>query len=152
MAIEENLKSMGFELPKSQKALGSYVPCVITSQNLLFFSGIIPVENGVVMQGKFGRELNLNDAKNAAKLIVLSLLANVKEAINDFSKIKRFVKIEGYVNSTEDFIDQPKVMNEVSNLIVAIFGEKGKHTRIAVSTNSLPMGACLEVSGVIELE
>jgi len=152
MGIEEHLNSLGLRLPKPAKTLGSYVPTVTTGGNLLFFSGIIPVENGEVIVGKFGKDLTLEDAKTPAQLVVLSLLANIKEATNDFSRIKRFVKIEGFVNSTEDFQDQPKVMNEVSNLIVAIFGERGKHTRIAIGVNALPMGACLEVSGVIELD
>lgn len=152
MSVEENLKSLGLSLPKPTKTLGSYVPVVITNSKLLFFSGIIPVENGEVMKGKFGRELKLEDAKKAAQLIVLSILANIKEVTNDFSKVKQIVKIEGFVNSTEEFEEHPKVMNEVSNLLVSIFGEKGKHTRIAIGVNSLPMGACLEVSGIIELE
>jgi len=152
MGIEENLKSLGLELPKPSKTLGSYVPYVVTSTNLLFFSGIIPVENGEVLKGKFGKDLTVNDAKQPAKLIVISILANLKEAVQDFSRVKRFVRLDGFVNSTEDFFDQPKVMNEVSNLIVAIFGDKGKHTRIAIGVSSLPMGACLEVSGIIELE
>lgn len=152
MGIEEQIKSLGLELPKPAKVLGSYVPYVITSSNLLFFSGVIPVENGEVLKGKFGETLKLEDAKKPAQLIVLSILANIKEATNDFSKIRRFVKIEGFVNATKEFEDHPKVLNEVSNLLVAIFGEKGKHTRIAIGVDSLPMGACLEVSGIIELE
>lgn len=151
MGIEDNLKSLGLELPKPTKTLGSYVPIATTGSNLLFFSGIIPVENGIVVKGKFGKDLKLEDAKKPAQLIVLSILANIKEITNDFSNIKQIIKIEGYVNATEDFEDHPKVMNEVSNLIVSIFGEKGKHTRIAIGVNSLPMGACLEVAGVIEL-
>ncbi|BAL80997.1 RidA family protein [Caldisericum exile] len=151
MGIEDNLKSLGLELPKPLKTLGSYVPVITTDSKLLFFSGVIPVENGIVIKGKFGKDLKLEDAKKPAQLIVLSILANIKEITQNFSRIKQIVKIEGYVNSTEDFEEQPKVMNEVSNLLVSIFGEKGKHTRIAISVNSLPMGACLEVAGIIEL-
>ncbi|MFU2157707.1 MULTISPECIES: RidA family protein [Caldisericum] len=152
MGIEDNLKSLGLELPKPSKTLGSYVPTIVIDSKLLFFSGVIPVENGEVIKGKFGKNLRLEEAKKPAQLIVLSILANIREITQDFSRIKQIVKIEGYVNCTEDFEDQPKVMNEVSNLLVSIFGERGKHTRIAVGVNSLPMGACLEVAGIIELD
>ncbi len=152
MGIEENLKALGLALPKSTKTIGNYVPTVITSSNLLFFSGVIPACEGEVLKGKFGKELTLDDARKPAICVLLSVLSNIKDSIDNLDRIKRIVKIEGYINATEDFQEHPKVMNEISNLLVAIFGDKGKHTRIAIGVCSLPMGACMEVAGIVELE
>ena len=152
MGIEENLKALGLALPKSTKTIGNYVPTVITSSNLLFFSGVIPACDGEVLKGKFGKELTLDDARKPAICVLLSVLSNIKDSIDNLDRIKRIVKIEGYINATEDFQEHPKVMNEISNLLVAIFGDKGKHTRIAIGVCSLPMGACMEVAGIVELE
>lgn len=149
MEIEERLKMLGIELPEPSKSLGSYVP-IVRSGNLLFMSGIIPIKNGKVMTGRFGDDLNIEDAENPAIAVVLTIISNLKNELKDLDKIKRVIKIEGFVNSTLDFIDQPKVLNAVSELLVKIFGEKGKHSRIAIGVSSLPMGACLEVSSIFE--
>jgi enamine deaminase RidA (YjgF/YER057c/UK114 family) len=149
--LEEKLKSMGLVLPEPSKALGSYVPCVI-SGNLLFFSGVSPVKNGSVISGCFGESVTLKEAPEIGEAIVLSILSNVKSSLGSLDCIKKFVKIEGYVSSSKNFFDQSKVLNEVSNLIVEIFGESGKHSRIAVGVCSLPLSTAVEVSGVIEIE
>ena len=151
MKVEKTLQELGLELPEPSKPIGSYVPWVI-SGNLLFISGTIPSQNGVPRTGKFGDSLKLEDAEKLGKIVALTLIANTKDAIKDLDKVKRIVEIEGFVNSTPDFIDQPKVINEVSNLLVKIFGEKGKHSRIAIGVNSLPLGAAIEVSAIIEIE
>lgn len=148
--IEERINGMGFILPEPPKTLGSYVPCIITG-NLLFFSGVIPMKEGNAMTGRFGGNLTVNDAKEVAAYVVLSILANIKASIGGLDRIKRFIKIEGYITSTEDFFDQPKVLNEVSNLIVEIFGDPGKHSRVAVGVYSLPLKAAIEVSGIVEI-
>jgi enamine deaminase RidA (YjgF/YER057c/UK114 family) len=151
MKVEKTLQELGLELPEPSKPIGSYVPWII-SGNLLFISGTIPSQNGVPRTGKFGDNLKLEDAEKLGKIVALTLIANTKDAIKDLDKVKRIVEIEGFVNSTPDFIDQPKVINEVSNLLVKIFGEKGKHSRIAIGVNSLPLGAAIEVSAIIEIE
>jgi len=151
MGIEENLKALGLALPKSTKTLEL---CTNGYHNIKssVFSGVIPVCDGEVLKGKFGKELTQNDARKPATCVLLSVLSNIKDCVDSLDKIKRVVKIEGYVNATEDFQDHAKVMNEISNLIVAIFGDKGRHTRIAIGVCSLPMGACMEVAGIVELE
>ncbi len=151
MEITKKLSGLGLSLPKPSKALGAYVPCLI-SGNLLFLSGIIPAKDGKPLTGKFGKDLSLEDAKEIGRIVVLTMLANIQESIGNLDKIKRVVKIEGFINSTPDFTDQPKVLNEVSNLLVEIFGEAGKHSRIAIGVNALPLGASLEVSGIVEIE
>lgn len=151
MKVEKTLQELGLELPEPSKFLGSYVPWVISGK-LLFISGTIPSQNGVPQTGKFGDSLKLEDTEELGKIVALTLIANIKDAIKDLDKVKRIVKIEGFVNSTPDFIDQPKVINGVSNLLVKIFGEKGKHSRIATGVNSLPLGAAIEVSAIIEIE
>ncbi len=149
--VEEKIKKLGFTLPELPKALGSYLPCIV-SGTLAFISGVIPVKDGKVLTGKFGKELTTDDAKEIGKAVVLSILSNIKSAIGTLDKIERVLKIEGFVNSTADFKEQPAVLNEVSNLIVEIFGEKGKHSRIAIGVNSLPLGAAIEVSVIIEIK
>ena len=149
--FEEKIKSLGFVLPEPSKALGSYIPCVI-SGNLLFFSGAIPTRNGKVISGCFGTDLTIDKAKDAAIAVVLTILANIKASIGSLNRIERFIKIEGYVSSTKDFYEQPKVLNEVSDLIVEIFGEQGKHSRIAIGVCSLPLNAAIEVSGIVEIK
>ena len=120
---------------------------------MLFISGQISIEeNGQLIKGKIGKELNTEAGYNAAKRCALSIIAQVKKACdNDLSKIKSCIKLTGFVNSTEDFIDQPKVLNGASDLIASIFGENGMHTRAAISANSLPLGVSVEVDAIFEL-
>ena len=123
------------------------------SGNMLFISGQISIdENGQLIKGKVGKDLSTDDGYNAAKRCALSIVAQVKKACNnDLSKVKSCIKLTGFVNSTEDFTDQPKIINGASDLIASIFGEAGMHTRAAVSTNSLPLGVSVEVDAIFEL-
>ena len=153
MNFEENIKKNNIILPKAADPVGSYVAAKI-SNKMLFISGQISIdENGNLIKGKVGKELSIDDGYNAAKRCALSIVAQVKKACNDdLSKIKSCVKLTGFVNSTEDFNDQPKVINGASDLISMIFGDAGMHTRAAVSTNSLPLGVSVEVDAIFELK
>ena len=152
MNFEQNIKNLNIKLPEAKPPVGSYVATKIIG-NLLFVSGQISInEEGKLIKGKVGKDLSIEDGYEAAKRCGLSIVAQAKVACNDnLSKIKSCVKLTGYVNSTEDFIDQPKVINGASDLIAAIFGEAGMHTRAAVSTNSLPLGVSVEVDAIFEL-
>ena len=120
--------------------------------NLLFISGQLPIENGKLIKGKIGKDLNLEEGQRAAKSCVINILAQVKKALDgDLNKVKNCVKITGFVNSTDDFIDQPKVINPASEALSSIFGENGKHARAAVSVNSLPLGAAVEIDAIFEI-
>jgi enamine deaminase RidA (YjgF/YER057c/UK114 family) len=123
------------------------------SGKMLFISGQISIdENGQLIKGKVGKDLDTESGYNAAKRCALSIISQVKKACNDdLSKIKSCIKLTGFVNSTEDFVDQPKVINGASDLIVSVFGDAGMHTRAAVSTNSLPLGVSVEVDAIFEL-
>ena len=152
MSFEENIKNLKINLPDAKAPVGSYVATKIIGK-LLFVSGQISInENGELIKGKIGKELTTEDGYNAAKRCGLSIISQVKNACdNDLSKIRSCIKLTGYVNSTEDFIEQPKVINGASDIIASIFGDAGIHTRAAVSTNSLPLGVSVEVDAIFEL-
>ena len=152
MNFEQNIKNLNIKLPEAKPPVGSYVATKIIG-SLLFISGQISIdEEGKLIKGKVGKDLSIEDGYEAAKRCGLSIVAQAKVACNDdLSKIKSCVKLTGYVNSTEDFIDQPKVINGASDLIASIFGDAGMHTRAAVSTNSLPLGVSVEVDAIFEL-
>ena len=152
MSIEENIRKLKIVLPDAKAPVGSYVATKIVGK-LLFISGQISIdENGELIKGKIGQELTTEDGYNAAKRCGLSIISQVKNACDDdLSKIKSCIKLTGYVNSTEDFIEQPKVINGASDIIASIFGDAGMHTRAAVSTNSLPLGVSVEVDAIFEL-
>ena len=152
MSFEKKIQELKIKLPEAKPPVGSYVATKITG-NLLFISGQISIaENGDLIKGKIGKELSTEEGYNAAKRCGLSIVAQAKEACNgDLSKIKSCVKLTGFVNSTEDFTEQPKVINGASDLIATIFGDAGMHTRAAVSTNSLPLGVSVEVDAIFEL-
>ncbi|MDC0533275.1 RidA family protein [Candidatus Pelagibacter sp.] len=153
MTFDENIKKLNIKLPEAKAPAGNYVATKITGK-MLFVSGQISVdENGQLIKGKIGKELDTEAGYNAAKRCALSIITQVKNACdNDLSKIKSCVKLTGFVNSTEDFTEQPKVINGASDLIASIFGEAGMHTRAAVSTNSLPLGVSVEVDAIFELK
>ena len=153
MNIEDKIKELNIKLPEAKAPAGNYVATKITGK-MLFVSGQISIdENGQLIKGKIGKELNTDAGYNAAKRCALSIITQVKNACdNDLSKIKSCVKLTGFVNSTEDFTEQPKVINGASDLIASVFGEAGKHTRAAVSTNSLPLGVSVEVDAIFELK
>ena len=152
MNFEDKIKELKIELPEAKPPVGSYVATKI-SGNLLYVSGQISMSaTGELIKGKVGKELSTDDGYKAAERCGLSIVAQVKKACNDdLSKIKSCVKLTGFVNSTEDFIEQPKVINGASDLIASIFGDAGMHTRAAVSTNSLPLGVSVEVDAIFEL-
>ena len=152
MNYENKLKELGISLPEAKAPVGNYVATKITGK-LLFISGQISInENGELIKGKIGKDLDTEAGYNAARRCALSIIAQVKKACNnDLSKIKSCIKLTGFVNSTDDFIEQPKVINGASDLIAEIFGDAGMHTRAAVSTNSLPLGVSVEVDAIFEL-
>ncbi len=152
MTVEENIKKLNIKLPNAPDPVGSYVATKIVGK-LLYISGQVSInEKSEFIKGKIGKELNVEQGYEAAKRCALNIVAQAKKACdNDLSKIKSCVKLTGYVNSTNDFIEQPKVINGASDLISSIFGDIGKHTRAAVSTNSLPLGVAVEVDAIFEL-
>ena len=152
MSFEKNIRNLKIVLPDAKAPVGSYVATKIVGK-LLFISGQISInEAGELIKGKIGKELTTEDGYNAAKRCGLSIISQVKNACdNDLSKIRSCIKLTGYVNSTEDFIEQPKVINGASDIIASIFGDAGMHTRAAVSTNSLPLGVSVEVDAIFEL-
>jgi enamine deaminase RidA (YjgF/YER057c/UK114 family) len=152
MNFDDKIKELKIELPEAKAPVGSYVATKISGK-LLYVSGQISINsNGELIKGKVGEDLTTDDAYEAAERCGLSIVAQVKNACHgDLSKIKSCIKLTGFVNSTEDFIEQPKVINGASDLIASIFGEAGMHTRAAVSTNSLPLGVSVEVDAIFEL-
>ena len=152
MNFELKIKELKIVLPKAADPVGSYVAAKITN-NLLYISGQISMdENSNLIKGKLGKELNTEDGYKAASRCALSIIAQAKKACGgDLSKIKSCVKLTGFVNSTDEFIEQPKVINGASDLIKSVFGDSGMHTRAAVSTNSLPLGVSVEVDAIFEL-
>ena len=152
MNYEDKIKELKIELPEAKAPVGSYLATKI-SGNLLYISGQISMNsNGELIKGKVGKDLSTEEAYKAAERCGLSIVAQVKKACeDDLSKIKSCIKLTGFVNSTDDFIEQPKVINGASDTIVKIFGDLGMHTRAAVSANSLPLGVAVEVDAVFEL-
>jgi len=152
MSIDERLVKENIILPEPKAPVGAYVASRIVGK-LLYISGQISVdEKGSLLKGKVGKDLNIDQGYQAAKRCGLAIISQVKKACNnDLSKVKSCVKLTGYVNSTNDFIDQPKVINGASDIVSKILGEKGQHTRAAVSVNSLPLDVAVEVDGVFEL-
>ena len=153
MSYEEKIKELKINLPEAKAPVGNYVATKVSGK-MLFVSGQISIdENGQLIKGKIGKDLDTEAGYNAAKRCALSIIAQVKKACNnDLSKVKSCVKLTGFVNSTDEFIDQPKVLNGASDLIASVFGEAGMHTRAAVSANSLPLGVSVEVDAIFELK
>ena len=152
MDFNEKIKELKIELPEAKAPVGSYVATKIVGK-LLYVSGQISMNSkGELIKGKVGKDLTTDEAYEAAKRCGLSIVAQIKKACDgDLSKIKSCIKLTGFVNSTEDYIEQPKVVNGASDLIASIFGDSGMHTRAAVSTNSLPLGVSVEVDAIFEI-
>ena len=152
MSFEENLKKLNIILPDAKAPAGNYVATKVVGK-LLYISGQISInEKGELIKGKVGKELDTEAGYEAAKRCALSIITQAKNSCEgDLSKIKLCVKLTGFVNSSNDFTDQPKVINGASDLIASIFGDAGMHTRAAVSTNSLPLGVSVEVDAIFEL-
>ena len=153
MTIEANIKKLNIKLPNAADPVGSYLATKVVGK-LLYISGQISMnDNGELIKGKIGKELNVEQGYEAAKRCSLSIISQAKKACQeDLSKIKSCVKLTGYVNSTDNFTDQPKIINGASDLISSVFGEIGKHTRAAVSANSLPLGVAVEVDAIFEIK
>tara|TARA_B100001778_G_scaffold272922_1_gene235223 strand:- start:45 stop:506 length:462 start_codon:yes stop_codon:yes gene_type:complete len=152
MTIENKIKEIGLTLPKATDPVGSYLATKFVGK-MLYISGQISInEKGELIKGKLGKDLKTEEGYEAAKRCGLSIVSQVKKACgDDLSKVKSCVKLTGFVNSTDDFTEQPKVINGASELIVSIFGDAGMHTRAAVSTNSLPLGVSVEVDAIFEI-
>ncbi len=152
MDFENKIKDLNINLPEAKPPVGSYVATKIVG-NLLYISGQISIsENGELIKGKVGKDLSVDDGYKAAERCGLSIISQAKVACNgDLSKIKSCVKLTGFVNSTDDFSEQPKVINGASDLIASVFGKAGMHTRAAVSAYSLPLGVSVEVDAIFEL-
>jgi len=153
MNIEDKIKQLGIVLPKAPEPVGAYV-ATKEIEKLLYISGQISIDDsGNLIKGKIGKDLSTEQGYEAAIRCALSIIAQAKKHLNgDLSKIKSCIKLTGFVNSTDNFTEQPKVINGASDTIVKIFGELGMHTRAAVSTNSLPLGVAVEVDAIFELK
>ena len=152
MRYDDKIKELKLELPDAKSPVGNYVATRISGK-MLFVSGQISIdENGQLIKGKVGKDLDADAGYNAAKRCALSIISQVKKSCdNDLSKIKSCIKLTGFVNSTDDFTEQPKVINGASDLIKSVFDEAGSHARAAVSTNSLPLGVAVEVDAIFDL-
>lgn len=150
--IAARLKELGLELPVPAVAVANYVPYVVTG-SLVFVSGQLPLENGKpVVLGRLGENLSIDDGARGARLCALNLLAQAKAAAGgDLDRIRRLVRLTAFVNCTNDFTDQPKVVNGASDLMVEVLGEAGRHARVAVGAPSLPLGVAVEIDAVFEL-
>lgn len=147
--IEDKLELLGIKLPNPPTPAGSYVPAIKTG-NLLFISGQIPMEDGkVIFTGKVSDE-NLETAQKSARMCAINILAQIKRELGDLDKVVRIVRLSGFVNSVPEFFQQPNVINSASDLIFEIFGEKGKHSRIAIGVASLPLNSMTEIDAIIE--
>ena len=153
MSFEDNLKKLNINLPSAANPVGSYVATKITGK-YLFISGQISIDkNGDLIKGKIGKDLSTDEGYKAAERCAINIIAQAKKACdNNLNKIKSCVKLAGYVNSTDDFVEQPKVINGASDLIASVFESAGMHTRAAISTNSLPLGVSVEVDAIFELK
>ena len=152
MSFEEKIRELKLIIPEAKAPVGSYVASKIIG-NMLFISGQISMSaNGELIKGKLGKDLKTEDGYGAAKRCGLSIVSQVMKACGgDLSKVKSCVKLTGFVNSTDDFVDQPKVINPASETLAAVFGDKGKHARAAVSCNSLPLGIAVEIDAIFEI-
>lgn len=148
--IEDRLRELSIDLPTPPSPAGSYIP-VVTTGNLAFVSGQIPMKEGkVVFEGKVPNEQSLDAARDAAKICIINGLAQLKANLGSLDKITKFVRISGFVNSNPEFTEQPKVINAASDLLVEIFGDMAKHSRIAVGVASLPLNSTVEIDMVVE--
>jgi enamine deaminase RidA (YjgF/YER057c/UK114 family) len=151
MSPEEKIKELGIELPVAPTPLGSYIP-VLRTGNLVFLSGILPLKHGkLIKQGKVGKDLSLDEAKEEARTATINALSVLKAHLGSLDKAKGCIKVVGYVASSPDFTEQPKVLNAASDLLFEIFGERGKHVRSSVGVNVLPFNSSLEIEFIFEV-
>ena len=152
-SFEENIKNLGLNIPELPKALANYVPYKIVGKTM-YISGQAPVKNGeLIYKGKVGSDITLEDGIEAARLCVINIIAAVKTGLEgDWSKLDSFVKLTGYVNCQDTFTDQPKIINGASDMLVEIFGDQGRHSRVAVGSNALPLGIAVEIDAIVQLK
>ena len=151
--FDENIKNLGLNIPDLPKALANYVPYKIIGKTI-YISGQAPVQNGeLIYKGKVGSDITVEDGIEAAKLCVINIIAAVKTGLDgDWDKLDSFVKLTGYVNCQDNFTDQPNVINGASDMLVDIFGEQGRHARVAVGSNALPLGIAVEIDAIVQLK
>jgi enamine deaminase RidA (YjgF/YER057c/UK114 family) len=151
MSPEDKLKELGIKLPEAPKPLGSYIPSVQTG-NVFYLSGMLPLINGkLVRTGRVGESVSLDEAREDAKAATINALSVLKSTIGNLDKVKRCIKINGYIASAPDFTEQPKVLNAASDLIFEVFGEAGRHARAAVGVNVLPLNSPIEIEFIFEV-
>ena len=152
-SFEENIKNLGLKIPELPKALANYVPYKIVGKTM-YISGQAPVRNGeMIYKGKVGSDITIEEGIEAAKLCVINIIAAVKTGLEgDWNKLDSFVKLTGFVNCQDSFTDQPKIINGASDMLVEIFGDQGRHTRVAVGSNALPLGISVEIDAIIQLK
>ncbi|MEM0090369.1 MAG: RidA family protein [Nitrososphaerota archaeon] len=150
LSYEDKLKELGYSLPEPPKPIASYVPSVRVGK-LLFVSGVIPLVNDrLLYAGKLGREVTVEQGYEAARVAALNALSIIKSSLGSLEKVRRIVKLVGYVASAEGFSEQPKVVNGASDLLIQVFGERGKHSRVAVGVIELPRGAPVEIEMIVQ--
>ena len=150
---DENIKNLGLNIPELPKALANYVPYKIVGKTM-YISGQAPVRNGeMIYKGKVGSDITIEEGIEAAKLCVINIIAAVKTGLEgDWNKLDSFVKLTGFVNCQDSFTDQPKIINGASDMLVEIFGDQGRHARVAVGSNALPLGISVEIDAIIQLK
>jgi enamine deaminase RidA (YjgF/YER057c/UK114 family) len=151
--FDENIKNLGLNIPELPKALANYVPFKIVGKTM-YVSGQAPVRNGeMIYKGKVGSDITIEEGIEAAKLCVINIIAAVKTGLEgDWNKLDSFVKLTGFVNCQDSFTDQPKIINGASDMLVEIFGDQGRHARVAVGSNALPLGISVEIDAIIQLK
>ena len=151
--FEENIKNLGLNIPDLPKALANYVPYKIIGKTI-YISGQAPVRNGeLIYKGKVGSDISIEDGIQAAKLCVINIISALKTGIEgDWDKLDSFVKLTGFVNCQDNFTDQPKIINGASDMLVEIFGDQGRHARVAVGSNALPLGIAAEIDAIVQLK
>lgn len=151
MTVEENLKKLNLSIPTAPDPVGNYA-AYVKSHNLIFISGQLPIDtNGKLLKGKLGLDLNNQDGEKATKLAILNVLGQLQKAVGNLNLVKRCIKITGYYNCTENFIDHPKLLNTASDLVIKVLGEKGMHARAVIGANSLPLNAAVELETIFEI-
>jgi|TARA_B100000959_G_scaffold202664_1_gene212120 enamine deaminase RidA (YjgF/YER057c/UK114 family) len=151
--FDENIKNLGLNIPDLPKALANYVPYKIIGKTI-YISGQAPVQNGeLIYKGKVGSDISIEDGIQAAKLCVINIISALKTGIEgDWDKLDSFVKLTGFVNCQDNFTDQPKIINGASDMLVEIFGDQGRHARVAVGSNALPLGIAVEIDAIVQLK
>ena len=151
--FDENIKNLGLNIPDLPKALANYVPYKIIGKTI-YISGQAPVQNGeLIYKGKVGSDISIEEGIEAAKLCVINIIAALKTGLEgDWDKLDSFVKLTGFVNCQDNFTDQPKIINGASDMLVEIFGNQGRHARVAVGSNALPLGIAVEIDAIVQLK